>query len=50
MKHPFDRVLLPSTVNELSSEQKFWFASSIAGMVGADGHAHREELDFLKKL
>ncbi|SVE38551.1 uncharacterized protein METZ01_LOCUS491405, partial [marine metagenome] len=27
MKHPFDKVLLPSTVNELSSEQKFWFAS-----------------------
>ena len=49
MKHPFDKVLLTSTVNELSSEQKFWFASSIAGMVGADGHAHREELDFLKK-
>ena len=49
MKHPFDKVLLTSTVNELSSEQKFWFASSIAGMVGADGHAHREELDFLRK-
>ena len=49
MKHPFDKVLLTSTVNELSSKQKFWFASSIAGMVGADGHAHREELDFLKK-
>ena len=34
MKHPFDKVLLTSTVNELSSEQKFWFASSIAGIVG----------------
>ena len=42
MKYPFDKVFLPSTVNELSSEQKFWFASAIAGMVGADGHAHRE--------
>ena len=36
-------------LEKMSTEQKFWFASSIAGMVGADGHAHIEELDFLKK-
>ena len=33
----------------MTSEQKFWFASAIAGMVGADGHAEKAELDFLKQ-
>jgi uncharacterized tellurite resistance protein B-like protein len=33
----------------MTSEQKFWFASSIAGMVGADGHAQDKELEFLKQ-
>ena len=35
-------------VEEMSSEQKFWFASSIAGMVVADGQAVATELVFLK--
>ena len=35
-------------VEEMSPEQKFWFASSIAGMVVADGQAVATELVFLK--
>ena len=35
-------------VEEMSSEEKFWFASSIAGMVVADGRAVSTELVFLK--
>ena len=48
MKHSFENIELPS-VEEMTSEQKFWFASSIAGMVGADGHAQDKELEFLKQ-
>ena len=48
MKISFDSVDLPS-VEGMTSEQKFWFASAIAGMVGADGHAEKEELDFLRQ-
>jgi len=48
MKHSFLNIELPS-VEEMTSEQKFWFASSIAGMVGADGHAQDKELEFLKQ-
>tara|TARA_B100000700_G_C15044946_1_gene857398 strand:+ start:421 stop:1977 length:1557 start_codon:yes stop_codon:yes gene_type:complete len=35
-------------VDEMSSEEKFWFASSIAGMVVADGQAVATELVFLR--
>jgi len=48
MKHSFKDIELPS-VEEMTSEQKFWFASSIAGMVGADGHAQNKELEFLRQ-
>ena len=48
MKISFDSVDLPS-VEGMTSEQKFWFASAIAGMVGADGHAEKHELDYLKQ-
>ena len=48
MKISFDNVELPS-VDGMTSEQKFWFASAIAGMVGADGHAEKHELDYLKQ-
>ncbi len=48
MNNSFENVQLPSVVNELSESQKFWFASSIAGMVGADGHADKNELEFLR--
>ena len=48
MKISFDNVELPS-VEGMTSEQKFWFASAIAGMVGADGHAEKHELDYLKQ-
>ena len=48
MNKSFDNIELPN-VDEMTSEQKFWFASSIAGMVGADGHAEKEELDFLRQ-
>mgnify|MGYP001389939023 FL=1 len=48
MKHSFENIELPS-VEEMTSEQKFWFASSIAGMVGADGHAQNKELEFLRQ-
>ena len=49
MNNSFEHIDLPSTIYELSAVQKFWFASAIAGMVGADGHADRKELDFLKE-
>ena len=48
MNKSFEEVELPS-IDEMTSEQKFWFASAIAGMVGADGHAEKEELDFLRQ-
>ncbi len=48
MKISFDTVEMPS-VEGMTSEQKFWFASAIAGMVGADGHAEKHELDYLKE-
>ena len=48
MKISLDTVELPS-VDGMTSEQKFWFASAIAGMVGADGHAEKHELDYLKQ-
>ena len=48
MNKSFENVELPN-IEEMTSEQKFWFASAIAGMVGADGHAEKEELDFLKQ-
>ena len=36
-------------VEHMSSTEKNWFASSIAGMIVADGHADQTELDFLKE-
>ncbi len=36
-------------VEEMSSEERFWFASSIAGMVVADGQAVATELVFLRE-
>jgi len=48
MNKSFDSIDLPN-IDEMTSEQKFWFASAIAGMVGADGHAEKEELDFLRQ-
>ena len=48
MKISFDAVELPS-VEGMNSEQKLWFATVIAGMVGADGHAEKHELDYLKE-
>ena len=48
MKHSFENIELPS-VEEMTSEQKLWFACSIAGMVGADGHAQNKELEFLRQ-
>ena len=48
MKHSFKDIELPS-VEEMTSEQKLWFACSIAGMVGADGHAQNKELEFLRQ-
>ena len=48
MKISFDSVELPS-VDGMTSEQKLWFATVIAGMVGADGHAEKHELDYLKE-
>ena len=48
MKISFENVELPS-VDDMTSEQKLWFASVIAGMIGADGHAEKSELDFLKQ-
>ena len=48
MKISFENVELPS-VDDMTSEQKLWFATVIAGMVGADGHAEKHELDYLKE-
>ena len=48
MNKSFENIELPN-IDEMTSEQKFWFACSIAGMVGADGHAEKEELDFLRQ-
>ena len=48
MNKSFENIELPS-IDEMTSEQKFWFASAIAGMVGADGHAEKHELNFLKQ-
>ena len=48
MNKSFESIELPN-IDEMTSEQKFWFASAIAGMVGADGHAEKGELDFLKQ-
>ena len=48
MNKSFESIELPN-IEEMNSEQKFWFASAIAGMVGADGHAEKQELDFLKQ-
>jgi len=36
-------------IEEMSSEEKYWFASSIAGMVVADGQAVSTELVFLRE-
>jgi len=36
-------------VEHMSSTEKNWFASSIAGMIVADGHADQTELEFLKE-
>ena len=36
-------------VEHMSSEEKIWFASSIAGMIVADGRADQTELEFLKE-
>ena len=48
MKISFDTVELPS-VDGMTSEQKLWFATVIAGMIGADGHAEKHELDYLRE-
>ena len=48
MNKSFENIELPN-IDEMTSEQKFWFASAIAGMVGADGHAEKAELDFLRQ-
>ena len=48
MNKSFENIELPN-IDEMTSDQKFWFASAIAGMVGADGHAEKEELEFLKQ-
>ena len=48
MNKSFENIELPN-IDEMTAEQKFWFACSIAGMVGADGHAEKEELDFLRQ-
>ena len=44
----FENIELPN-IDLMNSDQKFWFASAIAGMVGADGHAEKHELNFLKQ-
>ena len=36
-------------VEHMSSAEKNWFASSIAGMIVADGRADQTELEFLKE-
>ena len=48
MNKSFENIELPN-IDLMNSEQKFWFASAIAGMVGADGHAEKAELDFLRQ-
>ena len=48
MNKSFENIELPN-IDEMTSDQKFWFASAIAGMVGADGHAEKAELDFLRQ-
>ena len=48
MNKSFENIELPN-IDEMTAEQKFWFACSIAGMVGADGHAEKAELDFLRQ-
>ena len=48
MNKSFENIELPN-IDEMTSEQKLWFASAIAGMVGADGHAEKEELNYLKQ-
>ena len=36
-------------VEHMSSAEKNWFATSIAGMIVADGRADQTELEFLKE-
>ncbi|HIG76370.1 MAG TPA: DUF2225 domain-containing protein, partial [Candidatus Lambdaproteobacteria bacterium] len=36
-------------LDEMSAEEKMWFANSIAGMVVADGHADQSEMSFLRE-
>ena len=36
-------------LEEMSAEEKQWFANSIAGMVVADGHADKSEMVFLRE-
>ena len=36
-------------LDEMSVEEKKWFANSIAGMVVADGHADQSEMSFLRE-
>ena len=36
-------------LEEMSAEEKQWFANSIAGMVVADGHADQSEMVFLRE-
>ena len=48
MRISFENVELPS-VDDMTSEQKLWFATAIAGMIGADGHAEKHELDYLRE-
>jgi hypothetical protein len=36
-------------LDEMSAEEKIWFANSIAGMVVADGHADKSEMSFLRE-
>ena len=35
-------------LNKMSTKQKYWFASAIAGMIVADGNTDKKELDFLR--
>ena len=35
-------------LEEMSAEEKLWFAYSIAGMVVADGHTDPSEMNFLR--
>ena len=36
-------------IEEMSSEEKKWFAYSIAGMVVADGRVDESEMEFLRE-